>query len=190
MCKSTTDRPFLAARLASLLAATLGLGLLLSAPAVRADEASGGAAESAATAARASGSDEAVLLERLARGGTLEVIGKEKQEIAVRTLFRAVSENNIIKGMAVYIDHYGNVITNINESLFKSFGNGRRFTIFFRSEEYEIKTINPSYCSVEEGERVALFSSTGYIEIAMNKGNASKLFGVNQGDLIRIEFYD
>ena len=76
MCKSTTDRPFLAARLASLLAATLGLGLLLSAPAVRADEASGGAAESAATAARASGSDEAVLLERArdywdARGGRL-----------------------------------------------------------------------------------------------------------------------
>ena len=126
----------------------------------------------------------------IARGGTLEVIGKLKEEVAVKTLFRAVSENNIIKGMATYIDHYGNVITNINESLFKSFGNGRKFTIFFRSEEYEIKTISPSYCSVTEGERVALFSSTGYIEIAMNKGNAHQLFGINQGDLIRIEFYD
>ncbi|MCO6500034.1 MAG: SAM-dependent chlorinase/fluorinase [Vicingus serpentipes] len=126
----------------------------------------------------------------IARGGTLEVIGKPKTELAVKTMFRAVSENNIIKGMAIYIDHYGNIITNITESLFKSFGNGRRFTILFRSEEYEIKTINNSYCSVQEGERVALFSSTGYIEIAINKGNASRLFGVNQGDIIRIEFDD
>lgn len=126
----------------------------------------------------------------IARGGTLEVIGKPKEGLSVRTMFRAVSENNIIKGMAIYIDHYGNIITNITESLFKSFGNGRRFTIFFRSEEYEIKKMSPSYCSVEEGERAALFSSTGYIEIAINKGNASELFGVNQGDIIRIEFYD
>jgi len=126
----------------------------------------------------------------IARGGTLEVIGKPRKELAVKTMFRAVSENNIIKGMAIYIDHYGNIITNITESLFKSFGKGRRFTIFFRSEEYEIKTINDSYCSVQEGERVALFSSTGYIEIAINKGDASRLFGVNQGDIIRIEFDD
>lgn len=126
----------------------------------------------------------------IARGGTLEVIGKPKQEITVRTMFRAISENNIIKGMAIYVDHYGNIITNITESLFKSFGKGRRFTLFFRSEEYEIKMINNTYSSVPEGERVALFSSTGYIEIAINKGDASRLFGIHQGDVIRIEFDD
>ena len=126
----------------------------------------------------------------IARGGTLEVIGAAKPELAVRTMFRAVSEHNIIRGIATYIDHYGNVITNISESLFKEFGNGRTFKILFRSAEYEINIINPSYCSVVEGERVALFSSTGFIEIAINKANASKLFGINQGDIIRIEFYD
>ncbi len=126
----------------------------------------------------------------IARGGTLEIIGTARQELAVKTAFRAVSENNIIRGIATYIDHYGNVITNISESLFKNFGKGRPFKILFRSAEYEIDVINPSYCSVIEGERVALFSSTGFIEIATNKGNASKLFGSNQGDIIRIEFYD
>jgi S-adenosylmethionine hydrolase len=126
----------------------------------------------------------------IARGGTLEVIGTAKYELAVRTMFRAVSENNIIKGIATYIDHYGNVITNISESQFKNFGNGRPFKILFRSAEYEIDEISPSYSSVVEGERVALFSSTGSIEIAINKANASKLFGINQGDTIRIEFYD
>ena len=126
----------------------------------------------------------------IARGGTLEVIGTVKQELAVRTAFRAVSENNIIRGIATYIDHYGNVITNINESLFKEFGKGRPFKILFRSAEYEIDVISKAYSSVVDGERVALISSTGYIEIAINKANASKLFGINRGDIIRIEFYD
>ena len=126
----------------------------------------------------------------IARGGTLEVIGKPKEELAVRTLFRAVSENNLIKGIATYIDHYGNIITNITESSFREYGKGRPFKIFFRGAEYEIDVISPSYNSVAEGERVAMFSSTGYIEIAINKANASKLFGINQGDIIRMEFYD
>ena len=126
----------------------------------------------------------------IARGGTLEVIGTARYELSVRTMFRAVSENNIIKGIATYIDHYGNVITNISESQFKNFGNGRSFKILFRSAEYEIDKISTSYSSVLDGERVALFSSTGYIEIAINKANASKLFGINQGDTIRVEFYD
>jgi hypothetical protein len=124
------------------------------------------------------------------RGGTLEVIGKPKAELEVRTLFSAVSENNTIRGMASYIDHYGNIITNVTETLFKSFGRGRKFGIFFRNTSYEINQITNSYNSVVEGERVAMFSSTGFIEIAVNKGNASKLFGIKENDIIRIEFYD
>lgn len=126
----------------------------------------------------------------IARGGTIEVIGKPKAELEVRTLFSAVSENNTIRGMASYIDHYGNIITNITESLFKNFGRGRRFTIFFRKSAHEISIISDSYHEVPEGERLAMFSSTGFLEIALNKSNASKLLGIKENDIIRIEFYD
>ncbi|OFY93046.1 MAG: hypothetical protein A3K10_10750 [Bacteroidetes bacterium RIFCSPLOWO2_12_FULL_31_6] len=126
----------------------------------------------------------------IARGGTLEEIGKSKNELNVRTMFSPIFENNILKGMAIYIDHYGNIITNITESMYKEYGKGRSFSILFRKAEYEINQISKSYSAVVEGERVALFSSTGYIEIAINKANASKLFGISQGDTIRIEFYD
>lgn len=124
----------------------------------------------------------------IARGGTLEVIGKTIPTVSERTMFRAVSDQNTITGIAIYIDHYGNIITNITERMFKEHGKGRAFKIFYRS--YEIDTISKSYNAVSDGERVALFSSTGNIEIAINKDNASKLFGINQGDTIRIEFYD
>lgn len=126
----------------------------------------------------------------LAKGGKIEGIGNSKQGISERTLFRAVSEGSAIKGMAIYIDHYGNIITNITKKLFDDFGKNRRFTILLRRAEYEISQISESYSSVPEGERMALFSSTGYIEIAMNRGNASQLFGIKQGDTIRVEFYD
>jgi len=126
----------------------------------------------------------------IARGGTLEIIGKERTELIEKTLFRAVSEKNSIVGMAIYIDHYGNIITNINEQLFLEISKGRKFTIFFRNTEYQINNISKSYNSVPEGERLALFSSTQFLEIAMNKGNGSELFGIKIRDTIRIEFYD
>ncbi len=126
----------------------------------------------------------------IARGGTLEVIGTAKKELAEKTLFRAVYENNILKGMVIYVDHYGNLITNISESAFNEYRKGRAFTIAFR--KYGIKEISKSYNSVQEGDKLALFSSSGFIEIAINKGNAKKLligFEHDNSPII-IEFHD
>jgi S-adenosylmethionine hydrolase len=126
----------------------------------------------------------------IARGGTLEVIGIIKKELLERTLFRAVYENNKLKGMVVYVDHYGNLITNISESSFKEYQKGRSFTISFR--KYGIRKISKSYCSVHEGEKLALFSSSGFMEISINKGHAKKLLmGLeNDNNPIIIEFHD
>jgi S-adenosylmethionine hydrolase len=126
----------------------------------------------------------------LAKGGTLEMIGRPTEELVEKALFRAVSVGNIIKGMAIHIDHYGNIITNIDETYFKTFAQGREFTIEFRQGDYDISSISESYSEVPEGEKLALFSSSGLLEIALNKGNASKLLGIRESDLIRIEFYD
>lgn len=126
----------------------------------------------------------------LAKGGTLEMIGKPIENWVEKAFFRAVSVGNIIKGMAIHIDHYGNIITNIDETFFKAFGEGREFTIEFRGGDYDINTISQFYSDQAEGEKLALFSSSGLLEIAMNKGNASRLLGIKESDTIRVEFYD
>ena len=126
----------------------------------------------------------------LVKGGTLEMIGQTKEHINERTLFQAVSIENIIKGMVIYIDHYGNILTNIDEPFFKAFGRGRDFSIVFRHGDYNINQISKAYNDVPEGEKLALFSSSNLLEIAMNKGNASRLLGLQELDSIRIEFYD
>lgn len=126
----------------------------------------------------------------IAKGGTMEMIGKVTTELNEKALFRAVSMGNIIKGMAIHIDHYGNIITNIDETFFKAFGQAREFKIEFRRGDYDITNISKVYSDVPEGEKLALFSSTRMLEIAMNKGNASKLLGMKESDIVRIEFYD
>lgn len=122
----------------------------------------------------------------IARGGTLEVIGKETKALNEKTMFRPVVEQNAIRGTVIYIDSYYNIITNINRTLFKEVGKGKSFSIRF--VKYEINRISTSYQEVSEGEILAMFNSAGYLEIAMNKGNASSLFNIHLGDIITIYF--
>ena len=130
----------------------------------------------------------------IARGGTLEVIGRTLDHFTEKALIRPVVEGSVIRGAAIYIDSYGNVITNITEDLFNKVRRDRDFAIYFRRAAYEIRQIHQAYNEVPEGEKVALFSASGYLEIAINKGvegsggGANKLFGLKINDTIRIEF--
>ncbi len=122
------------------------------------------------------------------------MIGKATKKVNERSQFRAVVDGNIVKGAVIFIDSYGNVVTNIDRSTFNTVGKGRPFTIFFKRALYNIRTIHKKYNDVAEGEKVALFSAGGFLEIAINRGvegsggGANKLFGLNMYDTVRIEF--
>ena len=124
----------------------------------------------------------------IGRGGTLEIIGTRLEALTVKTNFAPVIEEDTIKGMAIYVDSYGNITTNITKQLFQIVGKNREFAIVFRRSDYNISKIYFNYSDVPEGEKIALFSNRSHLEIAINKGNASKLFGIKLSDTIRIEF--
>ena len=128
----------------------------------------------------------------IARGGTLEVIGTPKPIFSVeRSSFKATFDNNSIRGSIIHVDSYGNAITNIKEDLFKKVAKGRNFTIHLGNRgHYAINKIHKKYTDVPSGEALALFISTGQLEIAMNEGSASSLMGLHLNDIIRIEFDD
>jgi len=125
----------------------------------------------------------------IARGGTLEVLGNKKDSISERTMFRAIVNENNIRGTIIYIDNFGNAITNIPELTFKEAGRGRNFTLSFRVPGYDINEICESYAEVQPSERLAIFGPTGFLEIAINLGNASELLGLSTGDVITISFH-
>lgn len=71
----------------------------------------------------------------LAKGGLLNVIGKELSVLKdVTQLQASVDENSVIKGCIIYIDHFGNVVTNISKKLFLEIGQGRPYEIFFNAK--------------------------------------------------------
>jgi S-adenosylmethionine hydrolase len=82
-----------------------------------------------------------------------------------------------MEGQIISIDHFENVIVNITQDEFEAQRKGRRFKIVFKRDEV-IDRISETYADVNEGEKLALFNSAGYLEIAINKGNAAGLFGL------------
>lgn len=142
----------------------------------------------------------------LARGGTLEVIGKNITEIKYLKQFEPLvnSEKNQVIGHVLYVDNYGNVVTNISRKLFETIGKGRKFNINARTLNFT--QIHETYSDAinfnipkekrgeEDGKKLAVFNSAGYIELAIYKsnpstvGSASTLFGLEQRDTITINF--
>lgn len=141
----------------------------------------------------------------IARGGTLEVIGKAINNIKpIKKLVPYVNdEKTQIIGSIIYIDNYGNVVTNIRRSFFEQLQKGRAFEISARN--YKFKTIHNKYSDIvnfdipleqrhDEGRGLVVFNSSNFLEIAIYKSNtntvggASTLMGLSLRDTVTINF--
>jgi len=122
----------------------------------------------------------------IAKGKKLEELGNKKKSINKKILFRPVVDNNLIKGLVIYVDEYENIITNISEKLFREVRKNKKISIMFRGES--VKKVYSSYNDVSVGEIVAIFNSMDLLEIAMNQGKASSLLGLSVDDSVMIEF--
>ncbi len=141
----------------------------------------------------------------LSRDGKLEVIGKPIDSIKeIKDIKPVISnDNNQILGSVIYIDNYGNVVTNITEKIFNDVSKSRPFNIYARNVKFD-KIFNnysdaidytiPKEKREEDGKKIALFNSLGYLELSIYKsnpatvGSASTLFGLNYRDQISIHF--
>ncbi|MES2800536.1 MAG: SAM-dependent chlorinase/fluorinase [Bacteroidota bacterium] len=131
---------------------------------------------------------------KIANGERIEDIGYEFSSFRNAFISVPITEPNLILGHIIYIDLYGNLITNIHKSLFDEIGKGNEFTIYIRNKDYHISEISSTYNAVPTGQSVAVFNKNNYIEIAINKGanathgGAEKLMGMKLDDMVRILF--
>ena len=142
----------------------------------------------------------------IARGGSLDVIGKPFEKLKEVTNIAPVinTEQNQIVGSIIYIDHYGNIISNISKSLIQKISNGRDFEInagnaIFKKAHQSYNDIVDYTISIEDrvlkdGEKLALFNSNDLLEIAIYKSNlqkqggASTLLGLSYRDRVTVKF--
>ncbi len=141
----------------------------------------------------------------IARGGKLEVVGKPFDQLKELREFapRITNNGKTITGSVIYIDNYGNVISNIQRSLFEAYRNGRNFEINARNKK--LTAIHNNYSEIVNfkldklkrkgpGDLLALFNSSDYIELAIYKsdqntvGGAATLLGLDYRDTIIINF--
>lgn len=123
----------------------------------------------------------------LANGVDINSIGNAKESLLQRLPFRATSMGNIIRGTVVFVDSYGNVMTNISRSLFQQVGQKQPFVIELARNNH-IERISTEYNTVPEGEILALFNSSDNLEIAMRNGKVSSMLNLKLNDSITIRF--
>jgi S-adenosyl-L-methionine hydrolase (adenosine-forming) len=126
----------------------------------------------------------------LASGKPIEELGFVRTQLTEKHHFKPVVEPSRILGKVIYIDGYENIFVNITREVFDKNRKQRAFEIQVRQSEYQIRKIHTSYSDVDSGDIVALFGSTGFLEIAINQGNAASLLGIGVDDYIRIEFME
>ncbi|WP_434036430.1 SAM hydrolase/SAM-dependent halogenase family protein [Formosa sp. 4Alg 33] len=142
----------------------------------------------------------------IARGGTLDVIGKRIQDIKpIQNLKPYINDDQMqIIGSIIYVDNYGNVITNIKRNFFENIQKGRAYKISARNHSFNkiynkysdiVDFTKPAADRHTEGKGLVVFNSSNYLEIAIYKSNtttvggASTLMGLKLMDTITVNFY-
>ena len=128
-------------------------------------------------------------VEQVIAGTNIYELGSRPSAFVEKTIFRPVIEEDVIRGTVVYIDDFGNAITNISRQLFDEQRKDRKFEINARRQQYTVSSLNTRYDDNEQGTIIALFNTIGLLEIAINHGNASRLLGLKQNDTVRIDFH-
>lgn len=116
----------------------------------------------------------------ISKGSRIEDAGGQIFDYKELDFGKGKKVNGSIHGRVIYIDSFGNIITNISwESVDFRSGDelwiGKRRVIF-----------GSSYGFFKEGDPLVLVGSHGFLELAVNMGNAAKMFGRKQGDEIII----
>ncbi len=93
---------------------------------------------------------------------------------------------NIIEGEVIYIDLFGNVITNIKtqkiDELFGSKPEGK-FRVIVKGSEAPLKNY---YSEAADARLYSLINSFAYLELFVRKGNASSDFGIAVGEKVEV----
>jgi S-adenosylmethionine hydrolase len=121
----------------------------------------------------------------LANNVLMEEFGPKITDIVKPEFTRITRSKDYLTGAVLYVDDFGNMITNISA----------KDIAFFREDIVQIELafqtlkhlrVYRTYADAKPHEPVALIGSHGYLEIALNQGNAAAKFFAKAGDKIKL----
>ena len=119
-------------------------------------------------------------------GDNLSEIGETVGKINEKVPLRATLEDDSITGSIIFIDSYGNLISNITKDLFNRVFSKKKYTIAIRSNKNLIEKISESYKSEGISDLMATFNSLNLLEIGINGADAAQLLSLQVGDAVRV----
>jgi len=108
-------------------------------------------------------------------------LGKRIEEFIDLDFGKAEKRGGKITGKIIYIDRFGNIITNVEESMIDE----KQFRIKIGEVEKEVKLL-PSYGYATKKEILAVISSSGFLEIARREGSAAEYFNAKEDKPVEI----
>lgn len=116
----------------------------------------------------------------LASGSPLKDLGDSVDDVALLALSQPVKDKACVSGKVMHVDGFGNLITNIHQSFLDGCSvTGVEVGLF------RVGGVKETYAQVPSGSPVALYGSSGYLEIAYNGGRAEAI--LNMGVDIVVE---
>jgi S-adenosyl-L-methionine hydrolase (adenosine-forming) len=122
-------------------------------------------------------------------GGNIDDLGETVNSVKQASGFVPVIEENRISGKVIYIDSYGNAITNISNKIWNEHIGNNNFALFINNMNNKITKIHHNYSDVEKGNLVAIFNSLGLLEIAQRESNVSQMLKLDTNSEIFVETF-
>ncbi|OYT52501.1 hypothetical protein B6U66_01705 [Candidatus Bathyarchaeota archaeon ex4484_135] len=122
---------------------------------------------------------------RLASGLRPEEVGPVIDDYVVPSFAEPELRESEVRGEVMYIDGFGNVITNIPEGLLAELGisDGSDLEVEVGDRVLRLK-LRSAYGEAKPGELTAIIDSWGMFEVAVNLGSAAEELGARPGDKV------
>jgi S-adenosylmethionine hydrolase len=115
------------------------------------------------------------------------MLGTPLKAISERVPLRATLDKEVIIGSIIFIDSYGNAISNITREIFYRIFENSGFRISVQSNKNFTENISYSYNDVPVGDLLARFNSLDLLEISINGADISELLSLEVGSAVRVE---
>jgi S-adenosylmethionine hydrolase len=117
-------------------------------------------------------------------------LGKSVNTLSERIPLRATIDKDVIIGSIIFIDSYGNAISNITREVFYRVFENKTYRILIQSNKNYTNQISLKYSDVPVGEMLARFNQLDLLEISINGADVSELLSLSVGSVIRIDHSD
>jgi S-adenosylmethionine hydrolase len=114
-------------------------------------------------------------------------LGTPLKTISETLPLRATLDKEVIIGSIIFIDSYGNAISNITREIFYRIFENREFRVSVQSNKNYTEHIFRSYNDVPVGDLLARFNSLDLLEISINGADISELLSLEVGSVVRVE---